>query len=263
MMANLAAVGLKCEYGGAHTNHATEMALTSFPDGSYLELIAIQANADPNAVAAHVWAKRMENNAGPCAWAVRSADIAPAELARLKAAGIEVSEVTSGGRARPDGERLEWKTARIGPEPNGTFFPFLISDITPRRERAFPSGNPTTKDFSGISRVVIAVHDLNASTDRFRRAYGLPPPLKRVDREFGAHLAMFGSTPVVLAAPLTPESWLVSRLDQFGEGPCAFILHARKPGRYNVATKTRWIGIDISWFDINKLGWRLGFESLP
>jgi hypothetical protein len=28
MMSNLAAVGLKCEYGGAHSNDATEMALT-------------------------------------------------------------------------------------------------------------------------------------------------------------------------------------------------------------------------------------------
>jgi hypothetical protein len=86
MMANLAAVGLKCEYGGPHSNHATEMALISFPDGSYLELIALQPNADPKAVASHVWAKQMENNAGPCAWAVRVKDIT-AEVNRLKAAG--------------------------------------------------------------------------------------------------------------------------------------------------------------------------------
>ena len=257
--ANLAAVGLKCEYGGAHSNHATEMALTSFPDGSYLELIAVQPNADPAALAAHVWATQMQNNAGPCAWALRAPDITM-EVDQLKAAGIAVSAPVRNGRKRPDGTQLEWETAQVGHEPNGTFFPFLIRDFTPRRERAFPSGRPTTKDFSGIAKVVIAVRDLQASIDRYRTAFHLSPPIRQVDTSFGAHLASFGGTPVILATPLTPQSWLVARLDQFGEGPCAFILGARKPGRYAAASKMPWFGIDVSWFDPNKLGWHLGFE---
>ena len=60
-------MNLPTEYGGPHSNHATEMALVSFPDGSYLELMGIQAKADPAAVAAHVWSKFLRNNAGPCA----------------------------------------------------------------------------------------------------------------------------------------------------------------------------------------------------
>jgi Glyoxalase-like domain len=259
MMANFGAVGLKCEYGGSHSNHATEMALTSFPDGSYLELIALQPDADPKAVTSHVWARQMQNNAGPCAWAVRVSDIA-AEVNRLKAAGITVSAPLRNGRKRRDGMQLDWETAQIGSEPNGTFFPFLIRDLTPRRERAFPTGHPTTKDFSGVTKVVIAVRDLQASSDRYRKACSFAPPIKQIDASFGAHLASFGGTPVVLAAPLTPESWLTSRLEQFGEGPCAFILRARKAGQYEVASKTRWFGLDISWFDISKLGWHLGFE---
>jgi Glyoxalase-like domain len=259
MTANLAAIGLKCEYGGSHSNHATEMALTSFPDGSYLELIALQPNADPKAVASHVWAKQMQNNAGPCAWAVRAKDIA-AEVNRLKAAGIAVSAPVRNGRKRPDGHQLEWETAQVGSEPNGTFFPFLIRDLSPRRDRAFPSGHSTTKDFGGVTKVVIAVRDLQASIDRYREAYALQPPIKQVDADFGAHLAAFGGTPVVLATPLTAQSWLATRLEQFGEGPSAFILSARKTGRYKVASKTRWFGIDISWFDPQALGWHLGFE---
>jgi hypothetical protein len=46
MQADLAAVGIRTVYGGAHSNHATEMALVSFPDGGYLELIAVQPNAE-------------------------------------------------------------------------------------------------------------------------------------------------------------------------------------------------------------------------
>ena len=259
MQANLAAVGLQSEYGGPHSNHATEMALVSFADGSYLEMIAVQPNADAKAVASHYWAKQMEDEAGPCAWAVRVKDLA-AEVKRLQGAGVPVGEPERSGRARPDGTRLEWETAQVGKEPRGAFLPFLIRDFTPRQERAFPKGKPTTKDFSGVVRVVIAVRNLEESAKRYREAYGLPAPIKQVDASFGAHLALMGGTPVVLAAPLTSRSWLGKRLEQFGEGPCAFILGAKKTGRYQAASKTRWFGADVSWFDNRKLGWYLGFE---
>ena len=42
----LKAAGIDTVYGGAHTNQASEMALVSFPDGTYLELMGIQPNAD-------------------------------------------------------------------------------------------------------------------------------------------------------------------------------------------------------------------------
>jgi hypothetical protein len=45
MQAALSSVGIASVYGGAHTTGATEMALVSFPDGSYLELIALQQDA--------------------------------------------------------------------------------------------------------------------------------------------------------------------------------------------------------------------------
>ena len=134
MQATLAALGIPTEYGGPHSNHATEMALTSFPDGSYLELIAIQPNADPAAVAAHYWSKEMQNDAGPSAWAIRPKDLG-ADVKRLQASGIVVSSPTRAGRARPDGVALEWETANVGKEPNGTFFPFMIRDFTPREQR--------------------------------------------------------------------------------------------------------------------------------
>lgn len=259
MQANLAAVGLQSEYGGPHSNHATEMALVSFADGSYLELIAVQPNADSKAVASHYWAKQMEDDAGPCAWAVRAKDLAE-EVKRLQGAGIPVGQPERSGRTRPDGTRLEWETAQVGKEPRGTFFPFLIKDFTPRQQRAFPKGKPATKDFSGLVRVVIAVRNLDESAKRYREAYGLPAPIKQVDASFGAHLALMGGSPVVLAAPLTSQSWLGKRLDQFGEGPCAYILGARRTGRYKASLKTRWFGADVSWFDNGKLGWYLGFE---
>lgn len=260
MQAKLANVGIESQYGGPHSNHATEMALTSFPDGSYLELIAIQPNADAKAVAANAWAKQMEGAAGPCAWAVRPKDMG-AEVLRLEAAGVKVGASERGGRERPDGTRVEWETAQIGAEPRGTFFPFLIRDLTPRKNRAYPTGKPTNRDFSGVTKVVIAVRNLEDAVKRYRKAYGLPAPLKQVDPDFGAHLALMGGTAVVLAAPLTAQSWLAARIDRFGEGPCAFILGLkRNSNRYKAAAKARWFATDVSWFDAETLGWHLGFE---
>lgn len=264
MQARLAALGIPSEFGGPHSNHATQMALTGFPDGSYLELIALQDKPDEKAVAAHYWSRQIRGNAGPAAWAVRATDT-EAEVKRLRAAGITVTLQRS-GRERPDGTRLEWEAAPVGPGANGVFFPFLIHDFTPREARAFPKGRPATRDFSGVKRVVIAVRNLKASVARYRQAYALPEPLQQEDAAFGARLAWFKGTPVVLAEPSDTQSWVARRMVQFGEGPCAFVLGKREDGAlrrsaYRAAVKTRWFGVPISWFDSAKLGWHLGFED--
>jgi len=260
MQADLAAAGIRSEYGGPHSNRATEMAITSFPDGSYLELIAPQPNADPKALAAHYWYSKMKTGAGPAAWAVRSSDAAP-EVKRLQSAGIVTGTLTRSGRTRPDGTKLDWETATVGPEPNGVFFPFLIRDFTPRERRAFPSGKPTTTDFAGIAKVVIAVRDLNTAIARYRKAQGWAEPLRQADSEFGAQLAAFPGTPVVLASPLSGgASWLGERLNTVGEGPCAFILSSRVTSAYKAVSKSRWFGNEVSWLNGSTIGWRLGFE---
>ncbi len=260
MQARLASVGIASVYGGGHSNHATEMALVSFPDGSYLELMGIAPNAEADAVARHVWAKFLKENAGPCAWAMRERNLA-AEVSRLKAAGVPVSAPVGSGRTRPDGVRLEWETSDVGGEARGTFFPFLIQDRTPREQRAYPQGKPVTKEFRGVTRVVIAVRSLDDAIQRYRQAYGVPRPIKQVDRGFQGYLALLGNLPVVLAQPLNAGSWLAERIERYGEGPCAFVLAAVNPGHFQGQGKTRWFGAEISWFDEEKLGWRLGFEA--
>jgi len=260
MQAALESVGIQTVYGGPHSNHATEMALVSFPDGSYLELIAIQPNADPQAVAQHEWAKFLKSDGTPCAWAARLKDLT-AEVKRLTAAGVPVSAPVKSGRTRPDGVRLEWETSELGTGTRGTFFPFLIHDFTDRNQRAFPQGKPVTKDFHGITRVVVAVKNLEDAIKRYQQAYSVPPPIKQADKGFQAYLALLGGIPVVLAQPLNADSWLNNRIAKYGEGPCAFVLGVEKPGHYKAASKSRWFGTEISWFDAEKLGWFLGYEA--
>ena len=248
MQANLASIGIKSEYGGPHSNHATEMAITSFPDGSYLELIAIQHDAVAAALNAHYWKKYMRGNAGPCAWAVRAEDLS-AELKRLKTVDVKVGDAQRSGRQKPDGTKLEWETANVGPGPNGGFFPFIIHDFTPRENRAFVAGHPTTTEYRGVTRVVIAVNDLKEGIERYRKAYGLAAPVETRDQALGARLAVFEGSPVVLATPFK-AALVADRIEKFGEGPCAFVLG-------NAGRKAGW---KVEWFNTGKLQWHLGVE---
>jgi hypothetical protein len=251
---SFAAAGIPVEYGGKHTNGMTEMALSSFPDGSYLELIAPQQGAD---VTAHYWGPFMSHEAGPCAWAIRTTDMA-AEVRRLQAAGISAHPQKS-GRKRADGVELKWETANVGPGAQGSFFPFLITDETPRERRAFPQGKPTAAKISGVKYVVVAVRDLSDAIAKYRAAFALPEPQRDQDATLGAQLAGFQGTPVILAGPLSPNTWLAARLKQFGEAPCAFILSSSEPWK-STAGKAKWFSQEIAWLDL--AGARIGISSI-
>lgn len=227
MRAEFARAGVRTEYGGKHTNGLTEMALASFADGSYLELIAAQ---DPIAGAPkHYWGTFIDGNAGPCAWAIGVDDLNSAAK-RLNA------NVTTGGRKRPDGVALQWHSAAIGPEVQGTFFPFMIHDETDRALRAYPSGKPTMPEWRGVSEAYIAVRNLDEAVKRYREAFQLAEPVKNFDKTFGAEMARFTGTPVVLAE--ARSGWLAARVEKFGEAPCAFVIATG-----NSKAKVRWLNI--------------------
>lgn len=243
------ATGIPTEYGGRHANHATEMALVSFSDGGYLEFMAIQHDSDPKAVADHVWSRFLRGNAGPCAFAIRG----PSPQ------GVEVKAAVRSGRTRPDGVRLEWESSDIGAGVRGTFFPFLIHDLTPRENRVYLSGKPTTMNFSGIQTIVIAVSDLDGAIRQYRRAFGLSAPLRQRDSHAKANLAWFEGTPIVLAQGVSDDSWVSLRVSKYGNGPCAVVL-ASSHGLTGSDIST-WFGKQIYWINAVQLGWHLGIET--
>ncbi|MGA7410791.1 MAG: VOC family protein [Bryobacteraceae bacterium] len=249
MQAIFASVQFPTQYGGKHTNGLSEMALKSFADGSYLELIAAQK---PTGAGAHYWAKFIDGDAGPCAWAVNVDDIAVPEQ-RLKNIGIPV-ELSEGGRARPDGVTLAWETLRVGSAPQGTFFPFLIHDVTLRGRRAFPQGKPSDPGIKGVLWVVIAVRDLPSAIEQYRKAFQLGEPAFQNDPLLGARLAAFPDSPVILAGALSAESWLGRRLAQFGDAPCAFVIASNGQGRFVTRGASNWFNYSFDWLDPEKLG---------
>lgn len=250
-------IGLTPDFGGAHGDGGTQMALVGFDDGTYLELIA---PIKPGVTAGSDWAKFMSEQATPCAWAVTS-NVLLQEVDRLKKAGIPVTAPEAGSRKRPDGMSVEWKTASASSGAAGSTLPFIIEDQTPRAWRVQTSASAQGAPVSGIENVVLGVSNLDASIALFRKAYGWSPPVIENQRDFGK-LAYFPGEPVILAAP-NGGGWLSDHLAKFGESPVAYLLNTRDfaaaTKKYKLSSGRPWFGQKVGWFDPAKLkGVRLG-----
>jgi catechol 2,3-dioxygenase-like lactoylglutathione lyase family enzyme len=144
LVADFTAFGLTPDAGGVHADGQTHNALIGFEDGSYLELIA----PVPGREISHGWAAFMTENAGVCAWAIRSEDIQK-DVVDYRTRGVTVADPRAGGRNRPDGVRVDWIVASMGDSVAiGSTLPFLIQDVTPRANRV-----PLTASASGFSGV--------------------------------------------------------------------------------------------------------------
>ena len=260
MQQGLTAVGLKPDYGGHHGHATTQMAQLGFPDGSY---IGVEAPVDASVETGTLQSTLMKANAGPCGWSVTSTDM-KGDLERISKLGVQVGEPEARSRNRPDGTMAEWRSASVGTGAPGSNLPFLIEDKGPRSNRA-PHASPSTEGttLSGIGAVVLGVKNLDESIALFRKVYGWPEPKIENHSEFGAKIAYFGGTPVMLAVSTNTDSWVAERIGRLDQCPVAFLLHADD---FKVASKhfslpagKRWFNLDVSWFDAQKLhGVRLG-----
>jgi hypothetical protein len=153
--------------GGEHAGGLTHNALVGFGDGSYVELIAFHDVAA--ARGRHQWQPIAERGGGWADFALLSDDLAAdtTALGSLVAKGPE-----DGGRTRPDGTTLAWRSARLA-----TPLPFLIQDVSARELRV-PTGIAAlhANRTAGIVRVVVGSTDPAAlrTTYDALRAIGAP-----------------------------------------------------------------------------------------
>ena len=135
--------GVTAEHGGQHPGRGTQNALLSLGSPTYLEIIAPVAGPPPG----------MEELSGlkelaPIGWAIGTRDL-DATKARLEAAGFKVSAPRPGSRVRPDGQRLEWRTAGI--DIPGGLTPFLI-------EWGAGTAQPSTTSPEGCTLESMEIH---------------------------------------------------------------------------------------------------------
>lgn len=143
--------GVTAEPGGQHPGRGTQNALLSLGSPTYLEIIAPVAGPPPG----------MEALSGlqelaPVGWAIGTRDLDAAK-ARLEAAGFKVSPPRPGSRVRPDGQRLEWRTA--GVDIPGELTPFLI-------EWGAQTRHPSTTSPTGCALESMEIHSPQAESLR-------------------------------------------------------------------------------------------------
>jgi hypothetical protein len=277
-----ASVGLKADFGGVHSNEITHMACLPFDDGSYLELISTR---QPRAHSP-LWHRHILGDAGLCAWAIEPPNMAD-ELKRLGDLGVAVDGPTHMSRRWPDGALAEWDIAAVGEGDPGTILPFLIKDRTPRelrvplRRGAAAEARLRADRLTGVVAMVLGVRHLEKAIALFRHVYDLPEPEIMENPLFGATLARFPDSPVVLATPLKQPSpprirrydeddrhWLEARLHRFGDVPAACLLGVPDIElvieRFEMDEDPEpWFNSQAAWFDDRKLnGIRLGIVTI-
>ena len=160
-------LGFTVTPGGYHTGGATHNSLISFADGAYIELIAF---TEPDRPQAHKWWAKFALGEGTVDFALLSADLA-AEASQLRQAGIAVEGPIDGGRERPDGERIAWKSLTVASDDGP--LPFVIEDVTPRELRV-PPGDATRHALgvTGVAGVSVLVPDLERATSLYETFLG-------------------------------------------------------------------------------------------
>lgn len=119
-------LGFQVLAGGTHPKMGTHNALVPLADGTYLELIGVWDASLAEQFSHPVLAALQSNNR--LAGFALSSDNLEADIAEIRARGFEISDPREGERERPDGQRIQWRTAF----PTDARFPFLIQDVTPR-----------------------------------------------------------------------------------------------------------------------------------
>ncbi|KAB1193907.1 VOC family protein [Haloferax sp. MBLA0076] len=248
-------VGLTPTYGGEHNTGTTHMAVVPFPDGSYLELIAPTLGTD--AEDSGFWPTHLAADAGPTAWCLEVPDVAASAKAAIDA-GVPVDGPHEAARARPDGRLVEWDMCFEGDDLR---LPFTIHDRTPRDYRVPRTSHNTA--VRGLRTVVVATRDREATASLFARRHRYSSPVD-INGPF-TNFAVLPGTPLALCEPGDGE--LDARIDEVGEGPCAFLVGVTDLDRarqsLSLGPEIRFSDRRMAWFDHDLFDRRLGVVELP
>lgn len=182
-------LGFSVIAGGVHSGGLTHNALIPFPDGTYLELLATQRGSmlktmqllrklrllgiyttNETAINQRLIGD-LASGVGMNDYSLLSQDLAQ-DLALIKERGGIFTNPIPGGRIRPDGNEIKWRTA----VPDTVDLPFLIDDLTPREIRV-----PNVDDdyhangILGIKGVIVLVANLVESMAHYRTMLALEP----------------------------------------------------------------------------------------
>ena len=222
-------IGFTVNPGGVHPGVGTENAIAFFQD-DYLELLAVRNGAESEAGASLM--DFLARGPGLRYVAVQSDDLA-SDVAAMRRRGVDVSDVTDGGRRTPEGRELRWRAARLGA---GNPLPiFFIEHLTPLAERRRGHTGEHPNGALRTERVYIAVPDVSKAAELYSRVLGVAMPRVQRGNVIKADMAVFdlGPTGLTVAQPAEP-------------GPAAEAL-ARRPGPFQALYPTRSMDAAAKW----------------
>ena len=228
-------IGFNVHAGGIHTGKGTYNAI-AFNEDDYLELLSIRDRSEYlSSTPAGGLVEFLERGGGFRYVAVQSDDLI-ADLAAMRARGVDVSEATDGGRRTPAGQELRWKAATLGPRnPLPIFFIQHLTPVQERRRQVAGAGRHPNGVLRA-DRVYIAVADVAVSAEVYARVLGMPAPKIQRGTVIKADMAVFdlGPTGLTVAQPAEP-------------GPAGDALARRGPGPFQVLYRTSSMDAAARW----------------
>jgi catechol 2,3-dioxygenase-like lactoylglutathione lyase family enzyme len=219
--------------GGEHPAFGSHNALIALADGAYLELLAFR---DPTLAQQTFWSAAVDKlrvGQGFENYALLSNDIAD-DVRQIRARGLECTDPLAGSRLRPDGQRVEWRTAMIG-ATRSAFLPFLIQDETPRELR-IESAHEGLGSRLRVKQITVAVNDLELAKEKYRALLAIEPRhVQNIEGDVQGYRFTTAWGKIILAHPERTNNAMSDQLEQRGEG-----LHA-------ISTKSKTLSANSSF----------------
>jgi hypothetical protein len=173
---------------------------------------------------------------GGIRYIVIQSDDLEADVAAMRARGVDVSDVMDGARRTPAGQELRWKRAMLGARNSLPIF--FIQHLTPVEERRkqvpHASGHPN--QVYALERAYIVTADAEREAAQYAQVLGMAKPALQRGTVIMSNMAVFqiGPTGLGIAQP-------------YAAGPAAETLEQRGPGPFQVLYRTQSMGAAARW----------------
>jgi len=226
-------IGFDVQAGGVHPGRGTHNAI-AFMAEDYLELLSVRDPAEYRAAAGASGGLLdfLARGGGFRYVALQSNDLA-ADVAAMRARGVDVRDPLDGGRQTPAGVPLRWRSATLGPRnPLPIFFIQHLTPLAERRGRVATHPNGALR----VDRVYIAVPDVATTAKAYSQVLGMPVPKIQRGAVIKADMAVFdlGPTGLTVAQPMEP-------------GPAAEALARQGPGPFQALYRTSSMEGAVRW----------------
>lgn len=231
-----AALGFQVVPGGVHAGGLTHNALVPFSDGTYLELLAPTARWKlgvlrllGGTILRGIFTrrlpilrrtiKRIRSGEGLLDFALACSPLSA--ILKLAETTGGMDGPVSGGRVRPDGQRIAWQLA----VPRIPALPFLIEDLTPRHLRV-PENGSHPNGAAGIQIVSVVTAAFDRTVAQYQTLLGREPfdTVAPIPRSRAVEFRLDNAR-IRLLAPTGPDHPLRTHLAR-GEGIYSLVLRA-------------------------------------